>query len=71
MANIDAWARASDRAVFLITHRISTISRTDNILYMDSGQVLESGSYDQLMKANGRFRSFARAESTKKGDAGA
>ncbi len=68
MANIDAWTRASDRSVFLITHRISTISRADNILYMDSGKILESGTYDQLMEAKGRFLSFAQAESTAKGD---
>ena len=68
MANIDAWTRASDRSVFLITHRISTISRADNILYMDSGEILESGTYDQLMEAKGRFLSFAQAESTAKGD---
>ena len=67
MANIDAWTRASDRSVFLITHRISTISRADNILYMDSGEILESGTYDQLMEAKGRFLSFAQAESTAKG----
>ena len=52
------------RVIFLITHRISTIRRADNILYLDSGRILESGSHDSLMRLeNGRYRAFVEAES--------
>jgi len=51
------------RAIFLITHRISTIQRADQILYLDDGQILESGSHEQLMQLpNGRYRRFVETE---------
>lgn len=51
------------RAIFLITHRISTIQRADKILYLDQGEIVESGSHDELMQQpGGRYRSFVEAE---------
>ena len=62
MANLAKWGR--DRAIFLITHRISTIRRADNILYLDDGRIIESGDHNTLMaKSNGRYRAFVEAES--------
>ena len=57
-----AWAM--DRAVFLITHRISTISRADQILYLDDGEIIERGSHNELMQIDGgRYRHFVETES--------
>lgn len=51
------------RAIFLITHRISTIQRADQILYLDQGEIIERGSHEELMTIdNGRYRSFVEAE---------
>ena len=62
MTNLAAWGR--DRAIFLITHRISTIRRADNILYLDGGRIVESGDHDTLMGlGDGRYRAFVEAES--------
>lgn len=70
MDNLAQWGR--DRAIFLITHRISTIRRADNILYLDDGRIIESGDHETLMKREGgRYRSFVEAESnlySSKGD---
>ena len=68
MANLADWAQEekSDvgRAIFLITHRISTIRRADNIIYLDEGRVIESGTHDELMQLpDGRYRAFVEAES--------
>ena len=72
MTNLSAWTagrtgygEASDkRAIFLITHRISTIRRADNILYLDDGRIIESGDHDALMTIDGgRYRAFVEAES--------
>lgn len=69
MENLEAWVRDSAdrgvrRTIFLITHRISTIRRADNILYIDEGQVVESGSHEALMQLDGgRYRAFVDAES--------
>ena len=51
------------RAIFLVTHRISTIRQADQILYLDQGRVIESGSHDELMaKDGGRYRRFVETE---------
>lgn len=58
---LTAWGEG--RAVFLITHRISTIQRADQILYLDDGRIVESGSHDELMqRPEGRYRSFVETE---------
>ena len=55
---------AAGRAVFLITHRISTISRADQILYMEQGEIIEQGTHSQLIQIdNGRYRHFVDTES--------
>ncbi len=68
MNNLIDWVRSKPdregRAIFLITHRISTIRQADNILYLDNGTIVESGNHDQLMEVEGgRYRAFVEAES--------
>ena len=58
---LSAWGEG--RAIFLITHRISTIQRADRILYLDQGEIVENGSHEELMQIdNGRYRSFVETE---------
>jgi ATP-binding cassette subfamily B protein len=65
--NLADWVKdpqETSRAIFLITHRISTIRRADNIVYLEGGRVVESGNHDTLMNIeNGRYRAFVIAES--------
>ena len=62
MSNLAEWGQ--DRVIFLITHRISTIRRADNILYLDEGQIIENGDHTTLMSIeDGRYRAFVDAES--------
>ena len=62
MTNLAQWGR--ERAIFLITHRISTIRRADNILYLDGGRIVERGDHETLMGLEGgRYRAFVEAES--------
>jgi ABC-type multidrug transport system fused ATPase/permease subunit len=52
------------RAIFLITHRVSTIQKAHQILYIDQGEIIESGSHAELIaKAGGRYRRFVETES--------
>lgn len=51
-----------DRTTFVIAHRLATIRNADHILVLDKGQIVESGSFDQLVAANGRFAELARAQ---------
>lgn len=39
----------------IIAHRLSTIRHCDRILVLDGGQVIEEGSYEQLIEQNGYF----------------
>ncbi len=45
----------SDRTVFFITHRLSTIRNADIILMMDKGSPVEIGTHDELMALRGRY----------------
>lgn len=49
--NLTEWGR--DRAIFLITHRLSTIRQADQIIYLRNGEALESGSHEELMAIEG------------------
>ena len=51
------------RAIFLITHRISTIRQADRIVYLDQGVVAEYGTHEELMALeSGRYREFVETE---------
>lgn len=47
-----------DRTVFIIAHRLATVRRADRILVMENGQILESGSHDQLLAQKSRYAQF-------------
>lgn len=43
------------RTSFIIAHRLSTIKNADLILVMNEGNIIETGSHEQLMKKNGFY----------------
>ena len=43
------------RTSFVIAHRLSTIKNADLILVMREGDVVESGTHDQLMEKGGFY----------------
>jgi ABC-type multidrug transport system fused ATPase/permease subunit len=46
----------SGRTTFVIAHRLSTIRSADQILVVEVGEILERGSHDELIAANGRYK---------------
>jgi ABC-type multidrug transport system fused ATPase/permease subunit len=43
------------RTTFVIAHRLSTIRRADQILVVESGQIEERGTHQQLLEQKGRY----------------
>ncbi|KAL2756617.1 hypothetical protein ACRALDRAFT_1080798 [Sodiomyces alcalophilus JCM 7366] len=55
---------AKNRTVISIAHRLSTIRNADNIIVMDAGQIVEQGTYADLMaREDGAFRRMADLQS--------
>lgn len=47
---------------FLITHDLLHAARADLILYLEGGAILERGSHEQLLRANGRYAALYRLQ---------
>jgi ATP-binding cassette subfamily B protein len=60
---------ASGRTTVLIAHRLQSARRTDRILVVEHGKIVEQGSHDTLLAAHGRYWSMWQAsESIAEGD---
>jgi len=47
-----------DRTVFMIAHRLTTVRRADRILVMEQGQIVESGTNEELLALSRRYARF-------------
>jgi ATP-binding cassette subfamily B protein len=44
------------KTLIVIAHRLETIKDVDEIFVLDSGKIVESGSYNDLLLKNGYFK---------------
>ncbi len=47
--------RFGSASIILISHRITTLSKADKILVLDSGRVVEEGTHEELKNSNGIY----------------
>jgi len=52
------------RTTFVIAHRLSTIRNADVILMMEHGRIVEKGTHQQLLDANGRYAALYQSQFT-------
>jgi ABC-type multidrug transport system fused ATPase/permease subunit len=46
----------------VIAHRLTTVRQADRIYVFDKGRVVQAGTYDELVNAEGPFAEFARKQ---------
>lgn len=46
----------------VVAHRLSTVRHADVIHFLESGRIVESGTFDALMASNGHFARFAQRQ---------
>jgi|KBSSwiStaDraftv2_1062776.scaffolds.fasta_scaffold27914_2 subfamily B ATP-binding cassette protein HlyB/CyaB len=53
---------AQGRTVFIIAHRLSTVRRSNRIITIDRGRLVEDGTHDELIKKGGRYATLHRVQ---------
>jgi ATP-binding cassette subfamily B multidrug efflux pump len=51
------------KTVIAIAHRLSTIARMDRLVILDRGRIVEQGTHDELLRANGHYAALWQRQS--------
>ncbi len=50
------------KTIIIIAHRLSTVQNCDQILVLKDGQIVEKGTYKELLNANGEFKKMVHQQ---------
>ena len=53
---LDDLIEGGNQTVIVIAHRLSTIRNADKIIVMNAGEVVEEGTHDELVEADGAYK---------------
>jgi len=50
---------SGQKTIIMIAHRLKTVQKCDQIFFIDKGQVVDQGTYQELIKSNEHFKNMA------------
>lgn len=53
---------ARSMSIVIVAHRLATVQRADRIYVLEQGRIVESGSWDALTRADGRFNELRKLQ---------
>ncbi|MGN9867124.1 hypothetical protein [Bacillus swezeyi] len=65
-SKIDSYFDQSKMTRIIISHRLSGIKNADQIVVLDSGEIIEQGSHHELIENKGRYYELWKKEEEKK-----
>jgi len=56
------WVLMQNKTTLVVAHRLSTLLHMDRILVFDQGKIIEDGTHQELLKANGLYKTLWDAQ---------
>ena len=54
--SIDEFRKEMNMGIIVVAHRLSTVKNCDRIIVVDNGQIVESGTHQELVGLNGKYK---------------